>query len=191
IILVICFIAVSNSRLYVSGFRASCTFTVDTDKDSCSKPAPGLSLREAIVAPEGNPEPDTIEFNMTFPATIALAYPFPTITESLAIAGLGPDKLTINGDDPVVFNTSEIFDINTRSKAKEGCDISRLTLDCSLVRDNVGLLRGIRAAGNSSGKLTVGYVLFTVLGDENSNSMNNKGGGIYYTSMTPNRSTDQ
>ena len=121
---------------------------------------------------------------MTFPATIALAYPLSTITESLAIAGLGPDKLTINGDDPVVFNTSEIFDINTRSKAKEGCDISRLTLDCSLVRDNVGLLRGIRAAGNSSGKLTVGYVLFTVLGDENSNSMNNKGGGIYYTSMT-------
>ncbi len=69
---------------------------------------------------------------MTFPATIALAYPLPTITESLAIAGLGPHKLTINGDDPAVFNTSKIFDINTCSKAREGCDISRLTLDCSL-----------------------------------------------------------
>ena len=49
----------------------------------------------------------------------------------------------------------------------------------------MGLLRGIRAAGNSLDKLTVGYVLFTVFGGENNNSMNNKGGGIYYTSMTP------
>ena len=27
------------------------TFTVDTDKDSCSKPVPGLSLREALWLP--------------------------------------------------------------------------------------------------------------------------------------------
>ena len=136
------------------------------------------------MAAEGNPGPDTIEFNMTFPAAIALACPFPTITESLAIAGPGPDKLTINVDDPAVFNTSQIFDINARSKAKEGYDISSLTLDGSLVRDNVDLLRGNRATGNSYDKLTVGYVLFTALGGENSNSLNNKGGGIYYTSMT-------
>ena len=46
------------------------------------------------------------------------------------------------------------------------------------------LLRVIRAAGNSYDKLTAGYVLFTALGCENSNSMHNKGDGIYYTSMT-------
>ena len=49
------------------------TFPVDTHKDSYRKPVPGLSLKEAIVAAEGTPGPDTIEFNMTFPATIALA----------------------------------------------------------------------------------------------------------------------
>jgi len=38
------------------------TFPVDTHKDSCSKPVPGLSLKEAIVAAEGTPGPDTIEF---------------------------------------------------------------------------------------------------------------------------------
>jgi hypothetical protein len=49
------------------------TFPVDTHKYSYRKPVPGLSLKEAIVAAEGTPGPDTIEFNMTFPATIALA----------------------------------------------------------------------------------------------------------------------
>ena len=83
-----------------------------------------------------------------------------------------------------MFNTSQIFDINTRSKAKEGYDISSLTFDGSLAWDNVDLLRGIRAAGNSYDNLTVGYVLFTALGGENNNSMNNKGDGIYHTSMT-------
>ncbi|MFP6567928.1 MAG: hypothetical protein VB961_11670 [Dehalococcoidia bacterium] len=82
-----------------------------------------------------------------------------------------------------MFNTSQIFDINTRSKAKEGYDISSLTFDGSLARDNVDLLRGIRAAGNSYDNLTVGYVLFTAFGGENNNSMNNKGDGIYHTSM--------
>jgi hypothetical protein len=113
-----------------------------------------------------------------------LACPLPTITESLAIAEPGPEKLTINVDNPAVFNTSQIFDINTRSKAKEGYDISSLTLDGSLARDNMDLLRVIRAAGNSYDKLTAGYVLFTALGCENSHSMHNKGDGIYYTSMT-------
>ena len=49
------------------------TFPVDTHKYSYRKPVPGLSLKEAIVAAKGTPGPDTIEFNMTFPATIALA----------------------------------------------------------------------------------------------------------------------
>ena len=49
------------------------TFPVDTHKDSCSKPVPGLSLKEASVAAEETLGSHTIEFNMTFPATIALA----------------------------------------------------------------------------------------------------------------------
>jgi CSLREA domain-containing protein len=81
------------------------TITVDTTADADVADA-DCSLREAIVAANTDAAYngcaagsglDTVQFDLTTPATITLTADLPEITADLGILGLGVDELTIDG----------------------------------------------------------------------------------------------
>ena len=98
----------SALALAVAGPAAAATIVVTTDQDVVAADA-FCSLREAIAAangdlPAGNgclggAGDDRIRFQLTLPATIALASDLPPVTDRLRIQGPGALQLAIDGGD--------------------------------------------------------------------------------------------
>lgn len=89
-LLLVVLVCLAMVLLFVAPARAG-TLTVTTTADS----GPG-SLRHAITSAAPD---DTIDFALTYPATIILTSGELAITESLTITGPGPDLLTVSGND--------------------------------------------------------------------------------------------
>ena len=94
------------------------------------------SLREAIVITNETASADTITFEPSVfsgPTTIEISSQLPTITDALAITGLGADLLTIDalggGDNVLDGNGFRIFEVNDgNSNTSIDVSISGLTL---------------------------------------------------------------
>jgi hypothetical protein len=84
--------------------RAATTIHVTTTADSSAG-----SLRQAIADAQAG---DTIDFNLSYPATIKLTSAPLTINKNLTINGPGADKLTVSGNHSVL-----VLNINSGSTA--------------------------------------------------------------------------
>ncbi len=81
-----------------SGLTLTVTTSADTYDGVCDA---DCSLREAITAANILPGANTIEFNLSYPATITLGSALPDISDDLTLDGPGASSLTISGNDTV------------------------------------------------------------------------------------------
>ncbi len=159
----------------------------DVSDGTCS-PAPGhCSLREAIMAANGHPAADFIEFALpSYPAVITLTSDLPAITEDLIITGPGAAILTIDGADsfrPFAINegVTAAIDALTVSHglamAEDGggaiLNNGTLTVSNSVLANNGGLYGG---AISNYGTLTVTASTFS---GNSATGTGSKGGGIF------------
>lgn len=123
-----------SSRIDIGAFeQQSVTFIVDTlaDESDGDFSAGDLSLREAIELSNGNPLSDAIQFAPALAGgTILLTHGVLSISDTVAIHGLGDDQLTIDasGNDPTPFENlgdgSGIFSIGWLGASIDGLTLT-------------------------------------------------------------------
>ncbi len=189
-----------NSSLYIRPSRfeiledriAPATLIVTNDANDGDG-----SLRQAVIDANATKGKDTIVFDTAFfnpdnPRTITLTSGDIDITESLVIKGLGPDIVTVDGN-----NASRIFFIDDNTAAIKAVTISGLTLTNgndagggaivsaesltivnSIIADNTSTVDGGALRFQSSGKLVIKDSQFT------GNTATDDGGAPYAISLS-------